>query len=300
MVILFCFLLAETAVAQDSLMVLWPADKMPNSKGLTLEDSVSNQRIYRLQKPHMYAFFPPSDDNTGSAVVIFPGGGYQHLTYRQGGFQLAKWFNTLGMSAFVVLYRLPTSPDLIKQQIGPLQDAQRAMCIVRANAQRWNINPHEIGVFGTSAGGHVASTLATHLQQDVSAIGDSLDSYSFKPNFMILISPVITMGKYTHQGSRKNLLGNNPSEKLINKYSNELHVTDQTPPTFIATAFNDSGVDPHNSLLFFRALLEHNVSTSFHVFPKGGHPLQLNMPGSSDLWSVLLKKWLQEMGFLSH
>jgi acetyl esterase/lipase len=278
---------------------LWPKGRMPNSKGLALQDSIHNQRIYRLKKPRMIAFFPPLDDNVGSAVVIFPGGGYQHLTYHQGGFQLAKWFNTLGMSAFVVEYRLPTSADLKNPEIGPLQDAQRAMRIVRANAQKWNVNPDKIGVLGTSAGGHVASTLGTHLKWDVAAIGDSLDHYSFKPDFMILISPVITMGKYANIGSRENLLGDHPSKRMIKRFSNELHVSDQTPPTFMIDAFNDSAVDPHNELLFYWALLNHHVSVSFHVFPKGGHPLHLNkMPGSAQLWPALCKKWLFEMGFL--
>lgn len=297
--ILFVFLLIAGTVHAQEYMSLWPKGRMPNSKGIAVQDSVHNQRIYRHKYPGMYAFFPSHDDNKGSAVVIFPGGGYQHLTYVLGGTQLAKWCNVMGMSAFVVNYRLPNNPDLKKRQIGPLQDAQRAMRIVRANAEKWGINPDKIGVLGTSAGGHLASTLGTHLNQEVSAIGDSLESYSYKPDFMILVSPVISMGKYAHEGSRDNLLGSNPSEDLINKYSNELQVTKDTPPTFLANAFNDHSVDPHNEMMFFRALFEHDVSTSYHVFPQGGHGLDVrNNPGSGKLWTDLCEAWLKEMGFL--
>jgi len=126
-----------------------------------------------------------------------------------------------------------------------------------------------------------------------------LDQYSYQPDFMILVSPVITMGKYTHEGSRQNLLGNNPSTELIKAFSNELHVSKKTPPAFIVGAFNDQGVDPHNSLLFYQALLEHGVSTSFHVFPQGGHSINLrNNPGSTRLWVDLCESWLREMEFL--
>lgn len=289
---------AGTAEAQQH-MLLWPEDGMPNSKGVTVKDSVSHQRIYRHQYPDMYAFFPSEDDNKGSAVVIFPGGGYDHITYVLSGFQLAKWFNVMGMSAFVVNYRLPNNPDLKTRQIGPLQDAQRAMRIVRAKARKWGIDPDKVGVMGTSSGGHLASTLGTHLDQDVSSVGDSLDSYSYKPDFMILVSPVITMGEYAHEGSRDNLLGDNPSDDLIDKYSNELQVTGDTPPTFLASAFNDHGVDPHNELMFYQALLNHEVSTSFHVFPQGGHSVDIrNNPGSTRYWPDLCEAWLDEMGFL--
>jgi len=298
LIICILLLFAGTANAQNY-MLLWPKNKMPNSKGIAVQDSIHNQRIYRHKYPGMYAFFPSHDDNKGSAVVIFPGGGYQHLTYVLSGTQLAKWCNVMGMSAFVVNYRLPNNPDLEKRQIGPLQDAQRAMRIIRANAKQWGINPDKIGVLGTSAGGHLASTLGTHLHQDVSTLGDSLDQYSYKPDFMILISPVISMGKYAHAGSRDNLLGPNPSKALRNKYSNELQVTDETPPTFLANAFNDHTVDPHNELMFYRALLEHNISTSFHVFPQGGHGLNVrNNPGSGEYWTDLCEAWLKEMGYL--
>ena len=278
---------------------LWPKGKMPNTKGLPLKDSIVNERAYRVMEPGMYAFFTSRDDNNGSAVLIFPGGGYDHLTYVLGGFQLAKWFNMLGTTAFVVNYRLPTSPDLKQRETGPLQDAQRAMRLVRANAEKWHLRADKIGVQGSSAGGHLASMVATHTE-DLAAIGDAFDTISFRPDFMILVSPVIDLGEYAHKGSRNNLLGPDPSTALIWKYSTQNSVDVHTPPAFIADAFNDKTVPPQNSLLFFQALLQNNVSASFHVFPQGGHAIGTsNNPGSTALWTSLCEMWLKEMGFIT-
>jgi acetyl esterase/lipase len=198
----------------------------------------------------------------------------------------------------VLLSRLPHSPDLVERHKAPLQDAQRAIRLIRANAAIWGIKPDKVGIIGFSAGGHLASTLGTHTE-DVSSIGDNMDSIQFRPDFMILVSPVITMGTYTHSGSRDNLLGLNPSKDLVEKYSNELQVTDKTPPAFIAVADNDKGVSPENSILFYRALREKGISASLHIFPQGGHSIALrNNPGSTQMWSVLCEMWLREMKIL--
>lgn len=297
-VILFFIITVSSAFAQD-FIPLWQKNKMPNSKGLKLKDSIVNDRAYLITNPGMYTFFPSNDDNNGAAVIIFPGGGYTHLTYNLGGFQLAKWLNTIGISAFVVNYRLPNSPDLIQREIGPLQDAERALRIVRSNAGKWGIDKNRIGVMGTSSGGHLASLIGTH-NEDVSSINDDLDTISFHPNFMILVSPVIDLGSYAHNGSKISLLGPNPSKELIEKYSTENSVTATTPPCFIADAFNDKTVSPQNSLLFYKALLDKNISTSFHVFPQGGHSIGLsNNPGSTELWKPLCEMWLKEMDFIT-
>src|SRR5215211_2444354 len=158
-------------VRAQEFIPLWPKGKMPNTKGMNLKDSIANERIFRVGTPGMYAFFPGTAENKGGAVVICPGGGYERLAYVISGLQLAKWFNTMGMSAFVLNYRLPNSPDLKQRETGPLQDAQRAMRVVRANAARWGIKPDKVGVQGSSAGGHLATLLGTHTE-DVSAIGD--------------------------------------------------------------------------------------------------------------------------------
>jgi len=298
---LWLFFVAGIIICNSSaqeFIPLWQKE-MPNSKGVEVKDSIRNERAYRVSKPGMYAFFPSKDDNCGAAVVIFPGGGYTHLSLHLGGTQLAKWFNTIGMSAFVVNYRLPNSPDLIQRELGPLQDAERALQIVRANAFKWGIRKNKIGVMGTSAGGHLASLVATNLD-NVTSVKDSVNSFSFHPDFMILISPVIDMGKYAHKGSRSSLLGPNPATELIEKYSTQTRVTTQTPPCFMVHAFNDKGVLPQHSLLFYQALLEKKVSTSFHVFPQGGHAININNnPGSTELWKPLCEMWMKEMGFIS-
>lgn len=277
---------------------LWPEGGMPNSRGTVQTDSISNERIHRVGVPGIYVFRTSDQENSGSAVVIFPGGGYTRLAYVVSGFQLAKWFNTMGMNAFVVKYRLPQSPDVITPHEVPFQDAQRAMRLVRSKAMEWGILAHRIGAMGISAGGHVAAGLAT-LQDDLARIGDTLDGLAIKPDFLLLLSPVITMKEYTHAGSRRNLLGNEPEEKRIEQFSMEMHVGKQNPPTFLVHAFDDKSVPVKNSLAFYDALVSAGIPSSLHVFPFGGHSIALRgNPGSTASWTMLCEDWLKEMGFL--
>lgn len=293
-VILFLISL-PVAVAGQDFIPLWEKGKMPNSKGIELKDDIRNERVYQVGTPGFYAFFPSKQENKGAAVLICPGGGYEHLAYQISGTQLAKWFNTFGVSAFVLNYRLPNSPDLKQREIAPLQDAERAMRVIRANAVKWQIKPDKIGVLGTSSGGHLAANLGT-ATEDVAKIDDELDKFSFSPNFMILVSPVITMGEFAHAGSRKNLLGENPSDKLIEKYSLEKQVTGMTPPVFIVHALDDKVVNVRNSLMFYEVLLDKKILASLHVFPRGGHAIALrNNPGSTETWTKLCEMWLVEM-----
>jgi len=283
------------AVSGQDFIPLWEKGKMPNSKGMKLKDDIRNERVYQVGTPGFYAFFPSQQENKGAAVLICPGGGYERLAYQISGMQLAKWFNTLGISAFVLNYRLPTSPDVRQREIAPLQDAERAMRVIRANAAKWQIKTDKIGVMGTSAGGHLAANLGTTME-DLAKINDELDKLSFAPNFMILVSPVITMGECAHAGSKKNLLGENPSKGLIERYSLEKQVTPTTPPVFIVHAFDDRAVNVRNSLLFYNALLDKNISASLHIFPRGGHAIALrNNPGSTETWTKLCEMWLVEM-----
>lgn len=296
-IILIFLFLGENALAQD-FITLWPKGKMPNSKGLPLTDSIANERVYRVGTPGMYAFFTSQQENKGAAVIICPGGGYERLAYVISGFQLAKWFNTMGINAFVLNYRLPNSSDLVNRETGLLMDAQRAIKLIRSKANEWKININKIGFQGSSAGGHLAA-MAGNATLDISKIGDSLDTLSYKPNFTILVSPVIDMGEYAHKGSKKNLLGEMPNNDLVEKYSMQLQVNAQTPPCFIADAFNDKSVHPMNSLLFYKAMLEKNITCSFHVFPQGGHAIALrNNPGSTEMWTSLCEAWLTEMKFI--
>jgi acetyl esterase/lipase len=296
-VALFLSAIVTDARSQE-FIPLWPPNKMPNSKGMHITDSVSNERIFRVGTPGMYAFFPSLQENKGAAVVICPGGGYERLAYVISGIQLAKWFNTMGVAAFVLNYRLPNGQDLVQRETGLLMDAQRALKLIRSRAAAWKINTNSIGIQGSSAGGHLAA-MAGNAANDLSKIGDGIDTADFRPNFTILVSPVIDMGEYAHKGSRKNLLGEDPSAEMIARYSMQLQVTGKTPPSFIADAFNDKTVHPMNSLLFFKSLLEKNIPASFHVFPQGGHAIALrNNPGSTEQWTNLCEAWMIEMGFI--
>ncbi len=296
-IILMIIYSAAQLQAQD-FIPLWPEGKKPNFNGKKVTDSIFNERVWRTGTPGIYAFTVPKAVNNGTTVMICPGGGYERVSYIYNGFTFAKWFNSIGINVFVLIYRLPGQTDLQQRQLAPLQDAQRAMRIIRANAVKWNLKADKIGVMGLSSGGHVASTLGTHLE-DVSAIKDSLDAVSSRPDFMILLSPVITMGKYAHPTSRKLFIGPDSSKAMIEKYSNELQVTSSTPPAFIVHAFNDSTVNVHNSVQFYEALLDKKVNASIHIFPQGGHGIRLDdNPGSTDLWLELLEKWMKEMGFI--
>lgn len=278
---------------------LWPKGKMPNSKGVTLEHIEERERITQVAIPGMYAFLPPKEEQNGTSVLILPGGGYHHLTYNLGGFQLAKWLNTQGITAFVLIYRLPTSPDLTEPFKGPIQDAQRAMKLIRANASKWGLHPLKTGVMGTSAGGHLASVLGTHTE-DFSNIKDSISEFTFKPDFMILVSAVITMDGETHEGSVENLLGKNATNEIKKEFATQNQVTAATPITFLAHAQDDSAVPVANSLQFFEALTAHNVRSSLHIFPKGEHKISIyNNSDYTNFWKELCVAWLKEEGLLS-
>jgi len=297
---ILCLLIAAISIpgvlkAQE-FIPLWPKKNLPNSKHLKLTDSIANERIYRVAVPGIYTFLTGRQENKGAAVVICPGGGYERLAYVISGFQLAKWFNIMGINAFVLNYRLPTLPDLKQREIGPLMDAQRALKFIRANATAWGIDVNKVGIMGSSSGGHLAATSGTY-GSDVSAVGDSLDKQNFKPDFMILVSPVIDLStSIAHAGSVKNLLGPNPSDELKKRFSPQLQVNASTPPCFIVDAINDKTVSPMNSLVFYQSLLEHKIPVSFHAFPQGAHSIALrNNPGSTNLWTQLCEAWLNEM-----
>jgi acetyl esterase/lipase len=296
LLILLCF--CNCLPAQD-FVPIWPEGKKPNSNGKPVTDSLFNDRIWRVATPGMYTFVVPKAENKGTAVLICPGGGYERLSYLYNGFNLAKWYNSIGVNAFVLIYRLPNQPDLQQRQLAPLQDAQRAIRVIRKNAAKWNIKPDKVGVMGTSAGGHLASMLGT-VKEEVSFIREEADSISSRPDFMVLLSPVISMGKFAHPGSKRLFLGkDSTNKKMIQKYSNELQVSAFTPPVFMVHALNDSTVNVRNSVMFYNALLENKINASIHVFPQGGHGIRMDdNPGSTDLWLDLLEKWLKEMNFV--
>jgi acetyl esterase/lipase len=292
------FILLSVFVKAQEFFPLWPSGKKPNNNGKKITDSLYNERIWRVATPGMYCFVVPKAENNGTAVLIVPGGGYERLSHLYSGFNLAKWYNSIGVNAFVLIHRLPHQQDLINKQLAPVQDAQRAIRVIRANAAHWNIKTDKVGVMGISAGGHVASTLGTHAKDEAVA-NDTIDKYSYRPDFMVLLSPVITMGKFAHGGSKKNFLGADTTKANIENYSGELQVTSFTPPAFLVHAQNDSTVKVQNSVLFYQALIEKKINASLHIFPQGGHGIRLDEnPGSTEQWLNLLEAWLKEMKFI--
>lgn len=292
------FLFASTAANAQEFVPLYPEGKMPNSKGMKLKEEIREERIYQVGTPGFHAFLPPEKQNTGVAILVIPGGGYLRIAHIGARTSVANYFNSLGIAVFALDYRLPTSPDLVQKELGPLQDAQRALRLIRQNAERWKIDPQKIGVMGSSAGGHAASFIGTTTDEIVK-LGDDSDKVSAVPNFMILAAPVITMGEYAHAGSKKYLLGENPTKELIEKYSTERLVTAKTPPAFIYLATDDATVSPKNSLMFYSAMLDKKASATLHIYPAGGHALSMkNGTGSASELAKHCELWLREIKML--
>src|SRR4051812_24946266 len=250
--------LSFSATAQETTLSLWPAGKVPNfqkTDETEKSDSTDIVRISKVQNPEIAVFIPSKKSATGQAVVICPGGGYSILAYNWEGTDIAKWLNSKGVAAIVLKYRLPGTNSNVVPHQSPLMDAQRAIRLVRANAAQWNIKTDKVGIMGFSAGGHLASTAGTHFDKGNPGSADPVDRFSCRPDFMILMYPVITMSKPTmHTGSRNNLISQNPDEKLARFYSAELNVTSETPPTFLAHATDDKAVPVENSLMLYQAL----------------------------------------------
>jgi acetyl esterase/lipase len=232
---------------------------------------------------------------TGAVVIVFPGGGYARLSDIKEGSDVAKWLNSLGISAFVLKYRL----GMRYHQPNQLLDAARAVRTVRARSKEWNLDADRIGILGFSAGGHLASTLGTHFDAGKPDAKDPLERISSRPDLMVLIYPVITMGDFTHAGSKKNLLGENPTPDLIKLYSNELQVTKETPPTFLVHTMTDAGVPVENSMMFASALRKAGVPFEFHLYEQGPHGFGL-APANPILvsWAARCADWLGLQGFI--
>lgn len=280
--------------AQSYEVKLWEKE-IPNSIINTtyeeikvFEDSIL-QSVSQVKIPTLTIFKPQVAN--GTTIVICPGGGYSHLAINKEGYKVAQWLNTLGITAIVLKYRLPSDAIMKDKTIGPLQDAQEAIRYVRRNAKEWNLNENKIGIMGFSAGGHLASTLATHYNDVVYKVSDKI---SAKPDFSILIYPVISMEKdVTHKGSKKNLLGTSPSKELVAKYSNEKEVDSLTSPTFLVHATDDTVVPVENSINYYLALKNNKVLTEMHLYERGGHGFGLGKADTSQFWTKDCELWLQ-------
>lgn len=294
LLLFLCFLMVNLTIAQEKI-ILWPKGQMPNSKGLQLKTEEKDGRIIQIKEPELFAFLPPKEERKPMALIVIPGGGYYKLTYDLGGYQIAKWFNTLGISAFVLNYRLPISPDVKQREIAPLQDIQAAIKYIRKNAEQYGISPEQIGVIGTSAGGHLAASVS-NIATDYTELKDGWTSISTIPNFAILISPVIDLGEFAHVGSRKSLLGENASPEKISEYSMQNRVTEKTPPTILFHAQNDKTVPVMNSLLYYQAMTKNKVKGSLFIFPEGEHKIGItNKSELTDNWKKLCSDWLKTL-----
>lgn len=296
--IIFITLFCAATISAQKVIPLWEQGQIPNYQKSDGQEKYPERNITwieNVQEPALEIYAPSVQNANGMAVLICPGGGYHGLAYDWEGTDYAKWFNSMGITAFILKYRIPTAESVIISYKAPMQDAQRAIRYIRMNADKYHLNTNKIGVIGSSAGGHLASSLGTHYNEDFYVGIDPQDSISCRPDFMMLIYPVISMlDNITHGGSRKNLLGENPTQELIHKFSNDEQVDENTPPTFIIHSGNDTAVPVENSIRMYQALVKNKVEATMHIFPKGGHGFSLGISNkNAPNWTPLAQEWLE-------
>jgi acetyl esterase/lipase len=264
----------------------------------SLRDPADPWPFYQdISRPTIAAYKPAKQDPKRAAVIIFPGGGYRGVSILKEGYDVARAFNEMGVTAFVVKYRTPSDKHMKDKRVGPLQDAQQAVATVRRDAAKWQIDPARIGVMGFSAGGHLAATTGTMFKTPVLPQWRSAD---VRPDFLMLIYPVITFADASaHSGSRKNLLGDSPSAADTQRFSAELAVSSETPPTFLIHAADDATVPFANSIRFFEALQTNKIPAQLMVYPAGGHGYGLNNATTGDRWIERCRQWLQSQGWIA-
>ena len=299
--ILLAFILVglNTVAKSQTAIPLYP-DSIPNSRSGPDEEKSEIRNgvliISKISRPALTLFLPPKGKANGTAVIICPGGGYWVEAAGHEGADVARKFNEWGIAVLLLKYRIPDDQTMVNKEIGPLQDAQQAIKMTREHAGEWNINPSRIGIMGFSAGGHLASTAGTHFEQAV--ISNSRHT-SLRPDFMLLIYPVISFQDGVgHNGSRDQLIGKNPSQDKKDLYSNELQVTDRTPPAFLVQASDDDVVKPDNSILFYQALLKHKVPAEMHLYQISGHGFGMHLKNSREEWMDRCRNWLAWNGWL--
>lgn len=276
-------LICPTLSAQRPFTIaVWP-DGAAEDNGIVAEEKIENGRQLNAKTAELFVYLPEKKVNTGAAVVICPGGGYARQAMEHEGTQFAEMLQKKGVAGIILKYRLPNGHHTI-----PLTDAQEAVRIVRANAEKWGIDSRKVGVSGFSAGGHLASTLGTHFDE------------ASRPDFMLLFYPVVTMGQYTHKGSRDNLLGTEKNNKsLLWLYSNEQQVTPDTPPALFLLSDDDTAVPPANSVQMYLAMKELGIPASMHIFPGGGHGWGCRETFAyHNEWQELMWRWLFDMKFI--
>ncbi|MEO8358434.1 MAG: alpha/beta hydrolase [Vicinamibacteria bacterium] len=286
---------AVTAQDADRIIPLWP-EGVPNAKPNGGVERIEDGRVYNVQIPTLQYFPAPAETANGTTVILCPGGGYVRLAVAKEGSDLTRMLNRLGVSAFVLKYRL-----IEYGHPAPLQDVLRAVRLVRSRAKEFNVNPDRIGVMGSSAGGHLAASAATLYDAPEGRTGNKeMDAISGRPTFIALLYPVITMkAPYLHAGSKRALIGENASAELVDHLSMELQVTSRTPPTFIVHTAEDTSVPLENSLLFFQALRKFKIDAELHLYEKGPHGFgtRADLGPTSD-WPKRLEDWVRSHGWL--
>ncbi len=280
-------------LASQEIIPLYPG-AIPNSIPYQMKE-VKEERdgkfygYMNVSKPTLEIYLPVQKTSISAAVIICPGGGYMRHVYRVEGIKIAEAFLRKGIAAFILKYRLPSDSIMKDKSIGPLQDAQQAIKIVRQRAAEWNLDPGKIGIMGFSAGGHLASTAGTHFGKSYVPNDENI---SLRPDFLILVYPVISMtDENTHKLTRTNLLGNKAEADRIALFSNELQVDKNTPITWLTHAGDDMSVSVDNSIFFYRELVRNNVPAEMHLYPAGGHGFVLKMP--PDEWMQPLFEWMK-------
>ena len=297
--LLLSFLLVNAITRAQMTMDLYTA--IPNAKPCSEKETYTKRNsgmgfVSHVTHPQLQVFLPKVINRAGSSIIICPGGGYSGLAIDHEGIEVAKTLNAMGMAAFVLKYRLPDTLCMDQRENVPLMDAQQALMIVRKNAVKWKIDSSKIGVMGFSAGGHLASSLATHFnEQNIS----NPNHISLRPDFAVLVYPVISFNdSITHKGSKENLIGKAPAPALVHHFSNEEQVTSKTPPSFLVHAVDDDAVPVANSISFAEALARNKVPTEMHFYQSGGHGFGLHNKTTKDEWIERLKNWLTTNGFL--
>ncbi len=299
--ILFAFSVIYLKAPAQMIIDLYGNGPVPNSKTCSEKETIVKSSsgkgaVANVIRPTLQVFLPAIKNEAGTSVIICPGGGYARLAIEHEGYEVAQAFNAMGVTAFVLKNRLPGDACMEHKETGPLMDVQQAIKLVRENASAYKIDTAKIGIMGFSAGGHLASSLATHYNEVVIS---NPKKTSLRPNFAVLLYPVISFkDSITHKGSKDNLIGKSPSAELVHRFSNEEQITPQTPPAFLVHATDDKTVPVANSILFFEALIKNKVSAEMHIYQNGGHGFGLHNASTKDEWIERLKNWLFQNKFL--
>jgi len=292
-------MMTNVAFAQEGKTIdLYPKG-VPNSKKVSAGsyiEKIVNTRASKVSVPTLIPFFPEKGKANGTSIIICPGGGYSILSMENEGYAIARKFSEIGITAFILKYRLPSDSVMVDKTIGPLQDAQRAVQLVRQRAKEWGLNTDRVGIIGFSAGGHLASTAITHFDK---AVIDNKDNVNLRPDFAVLMYPVISFGELAHKGSKDNLIGKTPTSEMVDLYSNEKQVTANTPPTFLVHAQDDRTVPVMNSVVFYEAMVKNKVKGELHLYQAGGHGFGLNNKTTKDEWFERCKNWMDANGWLT-